>query len=112
MNNMYLIPANAKKGNLFLNIFRWVDVGILGLGIVATFYALMKVDSSNIVMVLLACLPAGICLLLVFPLPYYHNVLCLLQSIYHFFRNERVYRWKGWCFYERFIEDAKKQRKN
>ena len=112
MNNMYLIPANAKKGTLIFNIFRPFDLILLGVGIGISLILLMLIPSNNIVLVLIGCLPGAICFLLTVPLPYYHNVLCVIQSIIHFYSGEREYRWKGWCFYERFIEDAKKQRKN
>ena len=111
MNNMFLIPANAKKGTLIFNIFRPFDLILFLVGVGISFAVLMFIPTSNIVMVVIACLPGCICGLLVVPLPYYHNVLCALQSMFEFFSNNRKYRWRGWCFYERFVkEDSKSKR--
>ena len=106
--NLYLIPANAKKGNLIFNIFRPFDLILFCIGIGISFLFLMIVSTSNIVMVVLACLPGAICTLLVVPLPYYHNVLCVIQSVIEFYSNRRKYIWKGWCLYERFVKESKK----
>lgn len=109
MNNNYLIPANAKKGTLIFNVFRPFDLILFGGGMGLSLIILAIIPTSNIVMVLLACLPGAICSLLVVPLPYYHNVLCVIQSVIQFYSNRRQYYWKGWCFYERFVEESKKQ---
>ena len=74
MNNNYLIPANAKKGTLIFNVFRPFDLILFGGGMGLSLIILAIIPTSNIVMVLLACLPGVICSLLVVPLPYYHNV--------------------------------------
>ena len=108
MDNMYLIPANAKKGTLIFNIFRPFDLILFGVGIGVSLILLMIIPTTNIWLVLLGCVPGGICLLLTLPLPYYHNVLCLLQSVIQFYSNRRQYYWKGWCFYERFVKESKK----
>lgn len=109
--NGYLVPANAKKGTLIFNLFRPFDLGLLLGGIGISLLGLAIVPSTNIVAVLIALLPGCICGLLVFPIPNYHNVLCALISIYSFYTERRSYVWKGWCFRERFNEEASKSKK-
>lgn len=102
--NGYLIPANAKKGTLILNLFRPFDLMLLGIGITVSLIGLAVIPSTNIIAVIIALLPGCVCGLLVFPVPNYHNVLCALGSIYKFYTERRNFVWKGWCFNERFNE--------
>lgn len=106
--NGYLIPANAKKGILKFNIFRTFDLILFGVGVLISLLMLAFVDTTNIIVVILALLPGCLCGLLVFPIPNYHNVLCALCSIYRFYTLRRNYVWKGWCFNERFNEKNSK----
>ena len=108
MNNLFLVPANAKKGTLIFNIFRPFDLILLIVGMGISFALLMIIPTTNIVMVITACLPGCICGLLVIPIPHYHNVLCTIQSIINFFNSTKKYHWRGWCFYERYSETTKK----
>lgn len=108
--NGYLVPANAKKGTLIFNIFRPFDLGLFVVGILVTLIALTIVPSTNLVAVTIALLPAGICGLLVLPIPNYHNVLCALCSMYRFYTERRRYIWKGWCFYEQFKNEQSKSK--
>lgn len=108
--NGYLVPANAKKGTLIFNIFRPFDLGLFVVGILITLIALTIVPSTNLVAVTIALLPAGICGLLVLPIPNYHNVLCALCSMYRFYTERRRYIWKGWCFYEQFKNEQSKSK--
>lgn len=105
--NGFLIPANAKRGTLYFNIFRGIDLIIFGSGIVASILLLMILQTSNIILAVVAILPICITGLLVFPIPNYHNVLCILQNIYNFYTERRRYVWKGWCVYEQFKEYSK-----
>jgi len=108
--NGYLIPANAKKGTLIFNMFRPFDLILFGIGVAISLLLLAVIDTTNIVLVVIALLPGCICGLLVFPIPNYHNVLCALGSIYRFYTSNRNYEWKGWCFNERFSEkNSRKQ---
>ena len=102
--NGFLVPANSKKGNLILNMFRPIDLIMVGVGAAVTLLMFMIVDTNNTIMVLISCIPLGITGLLVIPIPNYHNVLCALQSIFKFFTERRNYVWKGWCFYDEFGE--------
>ena len=108
--NGYLIPANSKKGTLILNLFREIDLIILGIGIFISLFSLMFIDLGNIFIVVLCLLPALICILLVIPIPNYHNVLCAIGSIIDFYTNRRKYIWKGWCFYENATREESKDR--
>lgn len=102
--NGFLVPANSKKGNLILNMFRPIDLIMFGVGAAVTLLMFMIVDTNNTVMVLISCIPIGITGLLVIPIPNYHNVLCAIQSIFGFFTERRNYVWKGWCVYDEFGE--------
>ena len=100
MDNRYLIPANTKRGQLILNIFRPIDLGIFITGLVVTFILLIALGglvSSNIFVAILALLPALICTGLVIPVANYHNFLVAIQELIHFYSNNRNYKWRGWC---------------
>ena len=83
--NGYLVPANAKKGTLIFNVFRPFDLMLFCIGIGISLLMLAIVPSDSMLAVGIALLPGGICSLLVFPIPNYHNVLCALGSIYRFY---------------------------
>lgn len=108
MSNLYLIPANAKRGNLIFNIFRVFDLILFLSGVGFSLLLLSFVDTSNLFFLIIVCLPGCICSLLVLPIPNYHNVLCVLQSIFEFYSKQRKYKWRGWCLYEQFKENNKK----
>lgn len=108
--NGYLVPANAKKGTLILNLFRPFDLILFGTGVVISLIMLALVPTNNTWLVLLSCLPAGITGFLVIPIPNYHNVLVAIQSIINFYSERRKYVWKGWCFYEQFANEDKKRK--
>lgn len=100
MYNDYLIPANANRGKLIFGYFRPIDLGIFAFGLVTSFIllAIFQDAASNTIITILLMLPALICILLVLPIPYQHNVLVLLQAIYNFyFVNRQQYIWRGWC---------------
>lgn len=105
--NGYLVPANAKKGTLIFNIFRPFDLIMFGTGALVSLLLLVMVNSNDSILVLVSCLPVAITGLLVVPIPNYHNVLCAIQSIYRFFIEKRNYKWRGWCFYEKFGKEDK-----
>lgn len=95
--NTYLIPANSKKGQLIFNVFRGIDLGILCIGAIGTVFLLFLLPGQGAVDIFIKLGPVGICLLLVMPLPYYHNVLVYLQEMYRYYSNPRRYYWRGWC---------------
>lgn len=106
----YLVPANAKKGNLIFNLFRMIDLIIFGSGVGLTLLLLIiNSNNSDFSILIIQLIPAGISALLVLPIPYYHNTLCAIQSIISFYTERRRFVWKGWCFYEEFSEDKSKK---
>ena len=111
MNGGYLVPANAKKGTLIFNIFRPIDLILFASGVGVSLLLLALFSTSSTLLVLMFCLPAIVCGLLVVPIPNYHNVLCTLQSIFKFFTERRSYKWKGWCFNEQFADKESKSSK-
>ena len=99
MENQYLIPANSKKGQLIFNIFKPVDFGIFVTGVIVTLVLLLiisEINAGNLLSVL-AVVPAGVAVILVFPVPNYHNVRVVLGEIINFYSNNRNYKWRGWC---------------
>ena len=99
-NNGYLIPANAKRGNLIFSVFRPIDLIILGVGFAISIISLIIVNTDNVINVIVACIPLLVAVLLVIPIPNHHNVLVAIISVIQFYYNPRTYKWKGWCVYE------------
>lgn len=96
--NQYLIAANSKKGQLIFNIFRPIDLGIIGGGTIVTFILFFIFPPNNLFGGIVVLLPFLICAFLVLPIPNYHNVLCVLQNTYNFYFVEKnELKWKGWC---------------
>ncbi len=94
----YLIPANTKKGKLIMGLFKPFDLILFGTGILITFTFLAIMPLSSTFVTILILSPAVVTGFLVFPLPYYHNVLNILIEMYEFLTNTQTYVWKGWCF--------------
>ncbi len=94
----YLIPANTKRGQLILGIFRPFDLWLFGGGVLVTviLLAFLPLQSTGVTILVLS--PALICAFLVMPVPYYHNMLNVIKEAYEFFTNRQTYRWKGWCW--------------
>ena len=95
--NDYLIPANAKKGQLIFNLFRWEDLLILLGGAIITLVLAFAIKGDGIIIMALKLMPIGISVLLVMPVAYYHNVLVFLKEAIKYFTSQNVFRWKGWC---------------
>lgn len=96
MNN-YLIPANSKKSQLIFNVFRIIDLIILLTGAFITTMLMFIFKGDTVKELAIKLAPVGICLFLVMPLPFYHNVLVYLQEVVIYFMNPRRYYWRGWC---------------
>lgn len=94
----YLIPANTKKGKLIMGMFKPFDLVLFGTGILITFTFLAIMPLSSTWVTILVLSPAAVTGFLVFPLPYYHNVLNVLIEMYEFLTNNQTYIWKGWCY--------------
>ena len=94
----YLIPANTKKGQLILGIFRPFDLYLFGIGVLISVILLAIMPLTSTMMTILILSPAMICGFLVMPVPYYHNMLNIIIEMYEFLTNRQTYRWKGWCY--------------
>ena len=105
MNN-YLIPANSKKSMLIFGLFTTFDAILFGSGIGVTLLLLLILSPSNLTFAIIDLLPVGITGLLVFPIPNYHNMLTVIQSVWEFYTSRQKFYWKGWCF--EHGEDGKK----
>ena len=103
--NGSLVPANTKKSMLIFSILRPIDAIILGVGISISVFFLLILGNSGTLLILLACIPMLVSLILVLPIPNYHNTLVALQSIMRFYNERRNYIWKGWCVYDEFKDD-------
>lgn len=107
MRDIYLIPANTKKGQLIFNIFTPIDLLIFGIGLTVSFILLVTMGTDTVLRTIIILVPALFTALLVMPIPNYHNVISFLISMYNFFTRQRKYVWKGWRFYE-FTKDSSK----
>ncbi|MCI8459984.1 MAG: hypothetical protein HFE81_01175 [Bacilli bacterium] len=103
----YLIPANTKRGQLILGLFRPFDLWLFGGGILVTIILLAFLPLNNTAVTILVLSPAFITGFLVMPVPYYHNMLNIVVEMYEFLTNRQTYRWKGWC-YKGVIKKSKK----
>ena len=108
MNN-YLIPANSKKSQLIFNVFRIIDLIILLTGAFITTMLMFIFKGDTVKELAIKLSPVGICLFLVMPLPFYHNVLVYLQEVVIYFMNPRRYYWRGWC--ARYVANDAEQKK-
>lgn len=97
MNEWFLIPANTKKSMLIFGLFNKYDFVIAGIGILITLIMSVVFPIEQFTFALIALIPAGISILLVSPIPNYHNVLTAIISMYSYFTNRRTFIWKGWC---------------
>ncbi len=95
--NRYLIPANSKKSMMILGFLTMFDAVILGIGIAFSVAMLAFIKSNSMWLLLLELTPGLVALLLVMPVPPYHNVMTLIGNIYRFYTGRRQYYWKGWC---------------
>ena len=106
MDNRYLIPANAKRGELIFGLFRPIDMIILGIGVGITLLFLLLVDLTSTTTVILVVSPGLVSAFLVLPVPYYHNILVVITEAIDFLTHRQKYVWKGWCA----IHDEKKKK--
>lgn len=95
--NDYLIPANTKKGQLILGMFRPFDLILFGSGVLITIIFMMIMPMTSTLVTVIILLPALVTGFLVIPIPYYHNLLNVISELIEFFTNQRNYKWKGWC---------------
>jgi len=108
MNDNYLIPANSKKSQLILGVFRPIDLAIFSIGIIFTGVMLFAFQGLTLKMAIIVLLPVLITGFLVLPVPYYHNVLQLITNIIMYFINRKSYYWKGWSISDGYEEEKTK----
>lgn len=96
MNN-YLIPANTKKSMLIFGLFTKFDLILFCCGVGASLLLLLVLPVEQLVMAIIALLPAFITGFLVLPVPNYYNIRTLITSAISFYTNQRKFKWKGWC---------------
>ena len=98
MNNMFLIPANSKKSGLLFGLFTTFDLILFAVGITLTIILLITLPVEQIMMAVIALVPALVCGFLVMPVPNYYNVRTFIATAISFYMNQRKFKWKGWCF--------------
>lgn len=98
----YLIPANAKNGNLIFNIFTTFDLVLFLSGVGVTLLIMLVVAPDSLGTALICLLPGLTCSFLVIPVPNYHNILTVIKELIFFLNGRRNYKWKGWCFKDEF----------
>lgn len=100
MNNgdKYLIPANSKKSELYFGVFNTFDLILFASGVGITILLMMVITTNEFWVMVLILVPALVTSFLVFPVPYYHNVLQLIINIYTYFTKQRTYKWGGWNY--------------
>lgn len=95
--NQYLIPANSKKSQLILGIFTMTDLWVAIGSAVISLLLMLAIPGDQLYILVIKLLPLATGLLLVLPIPHYHNVLTFLREVLLFIFNEKEYIWKGWC---------------
>ena len=104
--NGSLVPANTKKSMLILGMFRLVpDLLILVLGIIISVALLLIFSSASTLALILCCIPMLVALVLVLPIPNYHNTLCAIQSVLNFYNGRRKFIWRGWCMISEYSNE-------
>ena len=98
MDQQYLIPANTKRGQLILGLFRPFDLYLFGAGVLVSFLLIAFLPLTSTAVTILCVAPAIITGFLVMPVPYYHNMLTIIIEGYEFLTSRQKYRWKGWCY--------------
>ena len=93
----YLIPANTKKSQLLFGLFNTFDLILFGSGIGISLLMLVILPVEKLPIALIAVAPGLITGFLVFPIPYYHNVLTVLKNVITFYTTRQEFVWKGWC---------------
>jgi hypothetical protein len=102
----YLIPANTKKGQLILGMFKPFDLILFGTGIGISLLFMMIIPLQSTLVTIIVLLPALVTGFLVVPIPNYHNMLTVISELIEFLSNQRSYEWKGWCI----RSDSKKRK--
>lgn len=105
MNNMYIIPANSKKGQLIFNMFRLIDLVVFLTGVGVSLIFFIAISDTSLLTTFIKLFPICTGGFLVVPVPNYHNVMMFIKDMYLFFVSRRVYFWKGWCVRDEYKEE-------
>ena len=108
MRQQYLIPANSKKGQLIFNVFKGVDLLILGCGAFITLILVFLLPQGTLLTTFLKLMPLGLAIILVFPIAFYHNTRVFLQELLIYITSQKRYHWKGWCC--SYVEDEQQHK--
>lgn len=95
--NQYLIPANAKKSQLIFGLFTTIDLFIVIGASIISLLLMLGISGDEMHILVIKLLPLATGLLLVMPVPNYHNVLTFIREALLFIFGEKEYVWKGWC---------------
>lgn len=95
--NQYLIPANSKKSSLILGLFRVTDLFVAVGGAIISLILMLAISGDELYILVIKLLPLSLSLLLVVPIPNYHNVLVFIQEMLLYMLGQKEYIWKGWC---------------
>lgn len=93
----FIIPANTKKSMLKFGVFNTFDLILFGSGISVSLLLLLLLPVEQLSFAIIAILPGLVTGFLVFPIPYYHNVLTVIINFFTFFTTRQQFVWKGWC---------------
>jgi hypothetical protein len=93
----YIIPANTKKSMLKFGLFNTFDLILFGSGIAVSLILLLLLPVEELKFAIIAILPGLVTGFLVFPIPYYHNVLTVIINFFSFYTSRQQFVWKGWC---------------
>lgn len=95
--NQYLIPANSKSKQLIAGIFRPIDLIILLVGAFISLLLMLILNDDTLGTILVKLFPVGISVLLILPVPYYHNILVFIREWVMYLMSIKRYYWRGWC---------------
>lgn len=93
----YLIPANSKKSLLIMGMFNTTDLWILGIGICISLVLMFGINGDEVGIIVIKLLPIALAVILVLPIPYYHNVVTYIIEVITYLQSEKEYKWRGWC---------------
>ena len=104
----FLIPANTKKSQLYFGLFNGFDLILFGSGIGVSLLLLLILPIETLKWAIIAIVPGLVTGFLVFPIPYYHNVLTVIRNVITFFTTRQEFVWKGWCVTSEEDKDSNK----
>ncbi len=103
----FIIPANTKKSLLKFGVFNTFDLILFGSGIAVSLILLLLLPVEQLKFAIIAILPGLVTGFLVFPIPYYHNVLTVIMNFFNFYTTRQQFVWKGWCVTDGEEDDNK-----